>query len=404
MSRSPRSVHFNRPTLVGNELHYLRQAVASMHTSGNGPFTARCRAILKRELGAAEVLLTPSCTHALEMVALLLEVEHGDEVIIPSFGFVSIANAFALRGARPIFVDVRPDTLNLDERRLEERISAQTRGVVVLHYGGVGCEMEAIGKICRRRGVVLIEDNAHGLFGRWRGFPLGSFGALTTVSFHETKNVTCGEGGALVINDASFAERAEIMRDKGTDRQHFFRGEVDKYTWVDLGSSFALSDLLAAFLYAQLETRRAIASRRRVFWQRYDRAFRGRLERYGVALPVVPSDCETTHHIYHLVLPSLEIRQRLILHLASHGIEAVFHYTPLHLSRMGRRYGGQPGDCPVTEAVSDRLLRLPLHNAIEPADQTVVIRAVLQFFEGTLGRRARRASQDVSKATTSRLR
>ena len=379
-------ITFNRPTLVGRELEFMREAVERMHTSGDGPFTARCRALLRRELGAADVMLTTSCTDALEMAALLLGVGRGDEVVLPSFGFVSTANAFALRGARPVFADVRPDTLNLDERRLEERIGPRTRAIVALHYAGVGCEMDAIGSIAARRGVPIVEDNAHGLFGSYRGRLLGSFGALSTQSFHETKNITCGEGGALVINDARLVERAEIVRDKGTDRQRLFRGQVDKYTWVDLGSSFALSDLLAAFLWAQLRERRAIARRRAARWERYDRGLRGRIERHGVALPVVPRHCATTHHIYHLLLPSLDVRQRLIEHLARSGILAVFHYTPLHLSRMGRRFGGRPGDCPVTESVSDRLLRLPLHHALSAGDQRRVVASVLAFFEGR-GRR-----------------
>jgi dTDP-4-amino-4,6-dideoxygalactose transaminase len=374
-------ITFNRPVLAGEEIEFVRQAIARRHISGDGWFTRRCSELLERALGVPRVLLTTSCTDALEMCALLLDVTPGDEVVVPSFSFVSTANAFALRGARPVFADIRPDTLNLDERGLEPLLGPRTRAVVVVHYAGVGCEMERILELAGARGIPVVEDNAHGLFARYRGRFLGTFGRLATHSFHETKNFSCGEGGALVLNDASLVERAEILRDKGTDRQKLFRGQVDKYTWVDLGSSFVLSDLLAAFLYAQLRARERIEERRRAIWAFYDAAFRGSLERWGVSLPSVPAHCEPSHHLYHLILPSLELRQRLIEHLRGRGIFSVFHYVPLHLSRMGRAFGGRPGACPVTEHVSERLLRLPMYNDLEPVEQQRVVDEVQAFFQ-----------------------
>ncbi len=380
MHDDPVRIPFNRPVLTGHELEYVRQAVLGMHTSGDGPFTARCARLLEAELGVARVILTPSCTDALEMCALLLDVGPGDEVIVPAFAFVSTANAFALRGARPVFVDVREDTLNLDEARIAERITPRTRAIVALHYAGVACAMDEILGLGEQHGIRIVEDNAHGLFGRYAGRPLGALGSLATLSFHETKNLTCGEGGALVLTDPGFVARAEILRDKGTNRQQLFRGEVDRYTWVDLGSSFVLSDILAAFLWAQLEQRAEVAERRRRIWQAYDDALAGWIEAYGVKRPSVPGTCETTHHLYHLLLATPEDRTALLEHLRADGIYAVFHYTPLHLSRMGRAAGGRPGDCPVTERVSERLLRLPLYNDLAPADQARVVESIRRFF------------------------
>jgi dTDP-4-amino-4,6-dideoxygalactose transaminase len=326
-----------------------------------------------------KALLTTSCTHALEMAGLLLDLKPGDEVIVPSFTFVSTANAFALRGARPVFADVRPDTLNLDERKLESLITERTRLIVPVHYAGVGCEMDAILDIARRRGVAVVEDNAHGLFGRYRGRPLGTFGAFSTLSFHETKNVSCGEGGALLINDAAYAERAEIIREKGTNRSRFFRGMVDKYTWVDIGSSYVMSDLLAAFLYGQLCMRERIQSRRRAIWDTYHRELAGWAGAQGVTRPHVPEHCEQAYHMYYLLMPSLDARTRFIQQLRQQGINAVFHYLPLHLSDMGRHYGGKPGDCPVTEDVSDRLVRLPFYSTMTEEEQATVLSAVRDF-------------------------
>jgi dTDP-4-amino-4,6-dideoxygalactose transaminase len=369
-------IPFNRPFAVGTEYEYIRQAIDNMHCSGDGPFTKRCQQLLERELGAAKVLLTTSCTDALEMSALLLEIGPGDEVIVPSFTFVSTANAFALRGARIVFADIRPDTLNLDEARLEALITPRTRAIVVVHYAGVGCEMDAILDIARRHQVPVVEDNAHGLFGKYRGQPLGSLGCLATQSFHETKNITCGEGGALVINDPQLIPRAEILREKGTDRSRFFRGEVDKYTWVDVGSSFLPSDMLAAFLFAQLEVRQEIQARRRRIWQTYHWGLRDWAALHEVRLPAVPEYCEQSHHMFYLLMPSFEAREAMIEHLRREEVNAVFHYLPLHLSPMGRRFDGQPAACPVAEQTSACLLRLPFFNGLSPARQEEVIGAV----------------------------
>jgi dTDP-4-amino-4,6-dideoxygalactose transaminase len=300
-------------------------------------------------------------------------------VIIPSFTFVSTVNAFVLRGARPVFGDIRPDTLNLDEGCLEALVTPRTKAVVVVHYAGVGCEMDAIAEIAARRGLTVVEDNAHGLFGRYKGRLLGTFGALAAQSFHETKNFTCGEGGALLVNDPPLVERAEIIREKGTNRSRFFRGQVDKYTWVDLGSSYLPSELLAAFLLAQLEARAQVQAKRRQVWENYRNALAGWAETHGVRLPHVPEHCEQPHHMFYLLMPTLEHRQRLIQHLKDHGILAVFHYLPLHLSPMGLRFGGKPGDCPVTEDVSDRLLRLPFYTDLAEAEQAWAVDVIRRF-------------------------
>jgi len=377
----PSRITFNRPFIVGQELDYIRQSVEAMHTAGDGGFTRRCRELLRRELGASDVLFTPSCTDALEMCALLLDLQPGDEVILPSFAFVSCVNAFVLRGAKPVFADIREDTLNIDESQVERLITPRTRAVLALHYAGVACEMDALLPLSESSGVPIIEDNAHGLFATYRGRRLGTMGRLATQSFHETKNFICGEGGALVINDPSLVERAEIIRAKGTNRQQFFRGQVDKYTWVDIGSSFVLSDILAAFLLAQLEAREEITGRRRAIWERYDRRFRGSLEAAGVGLPTVPDHCEQSYHMYYLLLPSLDLRQRLIAHLKSRNIDAVFHYTPLHCSEMGLREGHAPIGCPVTERVSDTLLRLPFYYDLGAEDQERVIAEIDSFLQ-----------------------
>jgi dTDP-4-amino-4,6-dideoxygalactose transaminase len=365
--------------MVGNELEYIAQAVAAEKLSGDGPFTKKCSALLEQALSIPKVLLTTSCTHALEMIAILLDFQPGDEVIVPSFTFVSTVNAFVLRGAKPVFADIRPDTLNLDESKLEDLITSRTKAIIPVHYAGVGCEMEDIQKIANQHGVHLAEDNAHGLFGKYKGQYLGTFGALATLSFHETKNFSCGEGGALLINDPTLIERAEIVREKGTNRSRFLRGQVDKYTWVDVGSSYLPSDILAAFLYAQLEKKVEIQSHRRKVWETYQAGLADWAMRHEVGMPYIPDYCEQTYHIFYLLLPTLDIRQGLIAHLRERGIQSVFHYLPLHLSEMGMRFGGKPGDCPVTERVSDKLLRLPFHNALIEADQQRVIEAILEY-------------------------
>ena len=372
-------IPFNRPFATGEEINHIRAAIATPKFSGDGSFSARCHALLEQSLGIQKALLTTSCTHALEMAALLLDIGPGDEVIVPSFTFPSAANAFVLRGARPVFVDVRPDTLNIDEAQIDQRITERTKAIFLVHYAGVGCEMDTVMTIARRHAVAVVEDNAHGLYGKYRGRYLGTFGELATLSFHETKNFSCGEGGALLINDARFNERAEILREKGTDRSRFFRGEVDKYTWVDIGSSYLPSDMLAAFLRAQLEHRDQIQSRRQQIWETYARELGPWAEANGARLPIVPSECEQTYHMFYLIMPSFETRQALISHLAGCGILSVFHYLPLHLSPMGLRFGGRQGDCPVTEDLSDRLLRFPFFTGMSSSEQSQVIDAVRAF-------------------------
>jgi len=372
-------VDFNRPALAGNELEYIRQAVENAHLSGDGAFTKKVHALLERELGVPKVLLTTSCTHALEMAAILLDIRPGDEVIIPDFTFVSTVNAFVLRGATPRFVDVRPDTLNLDESKLEQAITPRTKAVVPVHYAGVGCEMDRILAIAYQHELAVVEDNAHGLFGKYKGKYLGTFGALATQSFHETKNFTSGEGGALLVNDPGLAERAEIIREKGTNRSRFFRGQVDKYTWVDIGSSYLPSEILAAFLFAQLEQREKIQLHRKRIWEMYYAGLKDWAGAHDVQLPHVPADCEQAYHMFYMLLPNLELRQKLIAYLRERGIYSVFHYLPLHLSDMGRKFGGRPGDCPVTERVSDQLIRLPFHNGLTSDRQEMVIDTIREF-------------------------
>src|SRR5690349_16647639 len=373
------NVDFNRPVVVGNEFEYMKQAIENGHISGDGPFTKKCHAFLEKELGVPKALLTTSCTHALEMSAMLLDIQPGDEVIIPDFTFVSTVNAFVLRGARPVFVDVRPDTLNLDESKLEAAITPRTRAIVPVHYAGVACEMDVIMDIATQHRLAVVEDNAHGLFGRYKGKFLGTFGSMASQSFHETKNFTSGEGGALLINDPALAERAEIIREKGTNRARFFRGQVDKYTWVDIGSSYLPSDILAAFLLAQLEQRDKIQWHRKQVWETYYSGLNDWAQAHDVQLPQVPGHCEQSYHMFYLLLPTLELRQRLITYLRERGIYSVFHYLPLHLSEMGQSFGGRRGDCPVTERVSDQLVRLPFHNALTSAEQEQVIDLLQQI-------------------------
>jgi len=367
------TISFNRPTTIGKESEYMQQALQNSHISGDGQYTKKAHALLEEVIGVPKVLLTTSCTHALEMSALLLDLKSGDEVIVPSFTFVSTINAFVLRGAKPVFADIRPDTLNIDETKIETLITPQTRAIVVVHYAGVGCEMDAIMEIANRHNLPVIEDNAHGLFGKYKGKQLGTFGVMATQSFHETKNFTSGEGGALLINDKKYIEDAEILREKGTNRSRFFRGQVDKYTWVNVGSSYLPSDMLAAFLLVQLEEREYIQSRRKEIWETYYRELEAWAEENSVRMPFVPAHCEQTYHMFYLLFPDLEKRQAAISFLKERGIQAVFHYLPLHLSPMGEKFGGKEGECPVTEKVSDQLLRLPFYTNMNKEDQMRVI-------------------------------
>ena len=373
------NILFNQSSLQGRELEYIFQSISSGQIAGDQTYSKRSQALLRQQLGAEKALVATSCTHALEMAAILLEIRPGDEVIVPSFTFVSTPNAFVMRGARPIFCDVSADTLNLDESKLEALISSRTKAIVPVHYAGVGCEMDEILRIAAMHGVPVVEDNAHGLFGKYKGRWLGTMGCLATLSFHETKNITCGEGGALLVNDPKYGERAEIIREKGTDRSRFFRGQVDKYSWVDVGSSYVMSDVLAAFLYGQLEAWEVIQAKRRLVWETYHAALADWCSRTGTRQPVIPDYCEQAYHMYYLLLPSLDARTALIAHLKACSILAVFHYLPLHLSEMGRHFGGQVGDCPVTEDVSDRLLRLPFYNSLDREEQGRVITAIEQF-------------------------
>lgn len=376
----PLRIKFNRPSLVGTEFDYVREAALSGQFSGDGLFTKRCVELFKNILGANHSLLTPSCTHALEMAAILLELQPGDEVIIPSYTYVSTVNAFVLHGAKPVFIDIRPDTMNLDESKLEDLITSRTKAVVPVHYAGVGCEMDTILEIAARYDIAVVEDNAHGLFGQYKNRFLGTLGNFGTLSFHETKNFNCGEGGAILVNDPRFVERAEIIREKGTNRSQFFRGEVAKYTWVDVGSSYLLSDILAAFLFAQLEARVQIESMRGTIWRRYHESLSEIADDYDIQLPTVPDECQQAYHMYYLLLPSLEQRQALISWLRERGILSVFHYQPLHRSEMAQKLGSADSACPVAERVSDQLLRLPFYNELTEADQDLVIEEVRAFF------------------------
>jgi dTDP-4-amino-4,6-dideoxygalactose transaminase len=377
LSPSPlMDIPFNRPAVVGRELDNIVQAIGDRHFSGDGSFTRRCHEWLERETGTTKALLTHSCTAALEMAAILADLAPGDEVILPSFTFVSTANAVALRGAVPVFVDIRHDTLNLDESRVEEAITERTRAIMVVHYAGVACAMDEFEAIARRHELLLIEDAAQGLLSKYKGRPLGSIGAFGTISFHETKNIISGEGGALLVNDARFVPRAEIIREKGTNRSSFFRGQVDKYTWVDIGSSYLPSEIIAAFLHAQLEDARVLTEDRRRAWNRYHDAFAG-LERDGkLRRPIVPPECEHNAHLYYLLLPDLSARTRFISRLKERGIAALFHYVPLHDSPAGRRFGRSHGSLAVTSDASDRLVRLPLWAGLDDRTIDTVVECV----------------------------
>ena len=365
-------IPFNRPYVTGKELGYIAQAHANGHLAGNGPFSKQCSAWLEGRLGSQKALLTHSCTAALEMAAILSGVGAGDEVIMPSFTFVSTANAFALRGATPVFVDIRPDTLNLDEAKIEAAITPRTRAIVPVHYAGVGCDMDVIMDIAGRHDLLVIEDAAQGLLADYRDRPLGSIGHMAALSFHETKNIISGEGGALLINDPRFVDRAEVIWEKGTNRSQFFRGQVDKYTWVDLGSSYLPGDLVAAFLWAQMEDADAITKRRLGIWDRYHEAFAD-LEASGVVRrPIVPDDCRHNGHLYYLLLADLATRTSLIDRLKARDIQAVFHYVPLHASPFGASVGRSVGDMAHTRDASERLVRLPFWLGLEDQLDDVV--------------------------------
>ena len=370
-------IPFNRPHLTGREFTYISEAVEGGQLAGNGPFTQRCHTWLEHELGYARALLTHSCTAALEMAALLLDPAPGDEIIMPSFTFVSTANAFVLRGARPVFVDIRPDTLNIDESLIEAAITERTRAIVPVHYGGVACDMDRIMEIARRHDLVVIEDAAQSFLARYRGRPLGSIGHLAALSFHETKNVISGEGGALLINDERFRTRAEIVWEKGTNRSNFLRGEVEKYTWVDIGSSFLPGELIAAFLWAQLESAHEMTTERLRLWNRYASDCAA-LARVGVRCPIVPDYASHNAHLFYLLLPSSMPRAEVLADLNTRGVNAIFHYVPLHESAAGRRYGRVASRMDVTTSLSSRLIRLPLWIGLNPSEMEFVIASVAE--------------------------
>ena len=358
-------IPFNKPFMTGKELWYIAQAHAAGHLAGDGAFTKKCNAWLEQRTGARRAMLTHSCTAALEMAAILAGIEAGDEVIMPSYTFSSTANAFVLRGAVPVFVDIRADTLNMDEAQIEAAITPRTRAIVPVHYAGVGCEMDAIMDIARHHDLLVIEDAAQGVMATYRERPLGSIGDMAAFSFHETKNIISGEGGALLVNDPRFIERAEIIREKGTNRSQFYRGQVDKYTWVDVGSSYLPGEILAAFLWAQMEEADTITDRRLRMWQTYYDAF-AQLEQRGLARrPVVPTHCRHNAHMFYLLMPHMDARTALIERLKQKGILAVFHYVPLGDSPAGRKFGRQVGSMEVTRSISDRLVRLPLWLGLE---------------------------------------
>ena len=369
-------ITFNRPYATGREFGYIREAIENRHLSGNGPFAGRCAAWLEERIGCGRAFLTGSGTAALEMAAMLAGVGPGDEVIMPSFTFVTTASSVAMRGATPVFVDIRPDTLNLDETRIEAAITPRTRAIMPVHYAGVGCAMDPIMELAAAHGLVVVEDAAQGLMSTYGGRPLGGFGQAACLSFHETKNVVCGEGGALLTNDDSWIERAEILQEKGTNRTSFFRGEVDKYTWVELGSSFLMSEVNAAFLWAQLEAAERITESRLRVWKSYHARFAGLEEQGLVRRPVVPDEASHNGHMYYLLLPDRSSRDALIRSLAERDIQAVFHYVPLHSSPAGRRYGRADAELPVTDDASGRLVRLPLWADMEDRGVDLVASAV----------------------------
>ncbi len=365
-------IPFNKPFMTGRELWYIAQAHTNGHLSGDGKFTKQCHGWLEQQTGTRRALLTHSCTAALEMAALLANLQAGDEVIMPSYTFVSTANAFVMRGAVPVFVDIRPDTLNIDERKIEAAITPRTKVILPVHYAGVACEMDTIMDIARRHDLIVIEDAAQGIMSRYKGRVLGTIGHMGTYSFHETKNIIAGEGGALLVNDPEFAERAEIIREKGTNRSQFFRGQVDKYTWVDIGSSYLPGEVIAAFLWAQMEEADSITTRRLALWDRYHAAL-APLEAAGkLRRPVVPDGCVHNAHMYYILLDSLAQRSQVIANLKRQGVSAVFHYVPLHSAPYGLKHSRTHGELGHTDDLSDRLLRLPLWVGLEEEQERVL--------------------------------
>ncbi len=372
-------IGFNTPSIVGRELKYVQEAILNQHIAADGAFTKKCNAYLKNVIGIKKSLLTTSCTHALEAISYLIDIQPGDEIILPSYTFVSTANAFISRGGKPIFVDIRKDTLNMDESKIESLITKNTKAIIPVHYAGIGCEMDSIIEIAKMNNIFVIEDNAHGLFGKYKGKYLGTFGQFATQSFHETKNITCGEGGALFINDSDYFDRAEVIMDKGTNRQKFSKGKINKYSWVDYGSSFRLSDLLAAFLYGQLENYKKIQNNRKKTWLKYHRALQEWASKNRIKLPYIPPNCSSSYHMFYLIMPNKKSRDKLISWLKKSMITSVFHYVPLHNSEMIRKLGWNISDCPLTIDVSDRIIRLPMFYNLKEEKLDYIISKVLDF-------------------------
>jgi dTDP-4-amino-4,6-dideoxygalactose transaminase len=374
-------IPFNKPCYTGNEDKYVVDAMRSLHISGNGPYTKKCEEWFENRLKCKRALLTPSCTHALEMAAMLIGIKPGDEVIVPSYTFVSTANAFVLRGAKAVFVDIRPDTMNIDENIIEDAITEKTKAICVVHYAGVGCEMDKIMKIANKYNLYVIEDAAQGMMATYKGKPLGTIGHLGAYSFHETKNYTsAGEGGLLIINDESFVERAEIIREKGTNRSQFFRGIVDKYTWVDIGSSYLMNDVSAAYLWGQLEIAEEINEFRLRVWNKYYNGLLALQENGTIDLPTIPEHCTHNAHMFYIKAKNLEERTKLLAFLKENGIFAVFHYVPLHSSPAGQKYGRFHGIDKFTTKESERLIRLPLFYGIKDEEIDYTTSKVYEFY------------------------
>ena len=374
-------IPFNKPFITGKEIEYISAAISNSGIAADGYFTRRCAELLAERFSIPKVLMTSSCTSALEMAALLCELNPADEVIMPSFTFVSTANAVVRCGAKPVFVDIREDTLNLDERLIEDNVTSKTKAIFVVHYAGVSCEMDRINEIAEKHGLLVVEDAAQGVNATYKGRALGSIGHLGTYSFHDTKNYISGEGGALCINDARFVERAEVIRDKGTNRSQFFRGVVDKYTWVDEGSSFAPAEISCAFLLAQLEAMDEITARRRAIYQFYLESLSPLAEQELITIPITPENCQTNYHMFHILLKDLRTRDGLMEHLKRDGISAVFHYVPLHSSVMGTKYWQNGAPLPITDDLSSRLLRLPFYADITKDEQVRVVRSISEFLQ-----------------------
>ena len=374
-----KKIPFNKFDTIGNELKYLEDAINLGHISGDGIFTKKCNELIENKLRIKKCMLTTSCTHALELSAILLEIDKEDEIIVPSFTFSSTANSFVLHGAKPIFIDIRSDTLNIDQDLIEPLITKKTKAILPVHYGGVGSEMDKICKIAEENNIHIIEDNAHGLFAKYKGRYLGTFGTFSAQSFHETKNFTCGEGGALLINDQSFIERAENIMDKGTNRQKFLNGLVDNYSWIDFGSSYRPSDLLSAFLFAQLEKHKQIQKKRKTIWNKYFSNLFEWANNNNVSLPLVPKHCESSYHLFYLIMPNRKIRDFFIDKLKEKNIMALFHYIPLHNSKMSTQYGWDKTSCPVAIYSSERLVRLPIYFSLKDEEVEFIIHTILSF-------------------------